>query len=118
MLRSSAATIRRDLLRVAVGGRDVGNPVGLGQPVLAVVAVGDRDAEKGFLGLDPVVALGAQRVQPDAAGLLEIAGQNSRAASRKGATSSQSILASAELLEDRVQDLLLHDVVEVGGGEG
>ena len=79
--------------RVAVGERDVRDPEGLGQPFLAVVTVGDRNAEKGFLGRDPLVALRAQRVQADAAGFPELASAEWRAASRKGWISCQSIFS-------------------------
>src|SRR5436309_2363407 len=59
---------------VAVGGGAAGEPVGLRQTFLAVLAVGDRDAEEGLLGVDPILALGALGVDADPGILDEIAG--------------------------------------------
>ena len=66
IVRSSAAMTASTSSRIGAGGGDVGEPIGLGQPVLAGLAVGDGDAEKRLLGLDPGLALGAHRVEADA----------------------------------------------------
>src|SRR5687768_2723180 len=72
-----ASLERRDdldhLLAVVAGGDDVRQPPGLRQPFLAVVAIGDRDFDIGLLRFDPVIAFGANGVDPGPPGFLDVA---------------------------------------------
>ena len=117
IVRSSAGDDRLHVLAIGAGGGDVGEPIGLGQPVLAGLAVGDGDAEERLLGLDPGLALGAHRVQGDPAVLGEIAGADLARGLEEGRDQIPRHLRFGQGREDGVHDLLLGDGVEIARGQ-